>query len=303
MLLEVAGLSIIAADGRRPVRDLDFTLAAGRRLALVGESGTGKSLVALAIAGLLPQGVTRTGAISFGGAPLPTAPAALSRLRRARIALVRQGEPPAFDPSRTVRELLPRVPSELGLNPDHFVSELSPAGVHLLFIGMAISRQPRLLILDEPYVSLDAVAQKALIDLLARQKSALLIATHDLPAAMALAEDVIVLAGQSGTEAGTVAEIFSRPLQDFSKHFIASSRSRPRTLMRTPIGTELLELRDISVRYTDRFRILRRRPAVTALNGVSFTMRRGEALALVGTAGSGKSTLARIVAGFGKARN
>ena len=129
----------------------------------------------------------------------------------------------------------------------------------------------------------------------------MLLITHDLPAAAALAEQVIVLAGENGTEAGASTEIFSRPQQDFSKHLIASSRSRARTLMRSPIGTELLEVQDISVRYTDRTRILRRRPAVTALDGVSFTLRRGEALALVGTAGSGKSTLARLVAGFGKA--
>ena len=72
--------------------------------------------------------------------------------------------------------------------------------------------------------------------------------------------------------------------------------------MRSPIGTELLEVQDISVTYGDRTRILRRRPAVVALDGVSFTLRRGEALALVGAARSGKSTLTRLIAGFGKAR-
>jgi len=302
MLLEVADLSIITADGQRPVNGLGFTLDAGQRLALVGESGTGKSLVALAIAGLLPPGATMTGTISLDGVPLPANPAEMRRLRRTRIAVVRQGDPAALDPSRRVRELLPSPPPEFELDPDRFVSELCPAEVHLLFIGMAISRQPALLILDDPFVPLDAVAQKALVDALKRQLSAMLLITHDLAAAADVAEQVLVLAGESGTETGPSAEIFSRPQQDFSKHLIASSRGRARTLMRTPIGTELLEVHDISVRYTDPARILRRRPVVTALDGVSFTLRRGEALALVGRAGSGKTTLARLVAGFGKAR-
>ena len=302
MLLEVADLSIITADGQRPVNGLGFTLDAGQRLALVGESGTGKSLVALAIAGLLPPGATFTGTINFGGTPLPNNPADLRKLRRTGIAIVRQGDPAELDPSRTVGQLLPAAPSEFGLDPARFVSELRPADVHLLFIGMAISRQPALLILDDPFVQLDAVAQKAVVDVLKRQGTAMLLVTHDLPAAAALTEQVIVLAGENGTEFGATTEIFSRPQQDFSKHLIASSRSRARTLMRSPIGTELLEVQDISVRYTDRTRILRRRPAVAALDGVSFTLRRGEALALVGTAGSGKSTLARLIAGFGKAR-
>ncbi len=302
MLLEVANLSIITADGHRPVNGLGFTLDAGRRLALVGESGTGKSLVALAIAGLLPQGTTTTGTIRLGGSPLPADAADLRKLRRTRIALVRQGDPAALDPSRTVRQLLPDAPPEFRLDPSRFVSQLRPADVYLLFIGMALSRKPELLILDDPFVVLDAVAQKAVVEVLTRQGAAMLIVTHDLPAAAALADQVIVLAGEKGTETGTAADILSRPQQDFSKHLLATSRSRARTLMRSPIGTELLEVQDVSVRYTDNARILRRRPAVTALDGVSFTLRRGEALALVGTAGSGKSTMARLIAGFGKAR-
>lgn len=302
MLLEVADLSIITADGQRPVNGLGLKLDSGQRLALVGESGTGKSLVALAIAGLLPPGATFTGAIRFGGAPVPTNPADLRKLRRTRIAVVRQGDPAALDPSRTVGQLLPIIPPGFALDPTRFVSELRPADVHLTFIGMALSRQPELLILDDPFVGLDSVAQKAVIDVLKRQQAAILLVTHDLAAAAALAEQVIVLAGESGTEVGAASDIFSRPQHDFSRHLIASSRSRARTLMRSPIGAELLEVRDISVRYADRARILRRRPSVTALDGISFDLRRGEALALVGAAGSGKSTLARLIAGFGKAR-
>jgi ABC-type glutathione transport system ATPase component len=247
--------------------------------------------------------VTWTGNINFDGTPLPTDAADLRRLRRSKIALVRQGDPAALDPSRTVRQLLPDALPELGLDPDHFVSQLTAADVHLLFIGMAIARQPQLLILDEPFIPLDAVAEKAVVDLLSRQQNmALLLITHDLPAAAALVEQVIVLSGESGTETGPATEVFSRPRQDFSKHFIASGRSRARTLMRSPIGTELLEVHDISMCYPDRLRIFRRHPAVIALDGVSFTLRRGEALALVGTAGSGKSTLARLIAGLGRAR-
>ncbi len=301
MLLEVADLSIITAEGQRPVDGLGFSLEPGQRLALVGESGTGKSLVALAIAGLLPPGATMTGKISLNGTPLPTHPADLRKLRRTRMALVRQGDPATLDPSRSVRQLLPVLPPEFSLDPDRFVSELRPDEVQLMFIGMAISRQPDLLILDDPFVPLDAVAQKALVGLLKRQPTAMLLITHDLSAAAALADQVIVLGGENGTEVGPSSEIFSRPQQDFSKHLIASSRSRARTLMRSPIGTELLEVRDISVRYSDSARILLRRQPVAALDGVSFTLRRGEALALVGTAGSGKSTLARLIGGFGKA--
>lgn len=303
MLLDVTDLTI-SFDGAPAVSGLSFSLEAGKRLGLIGDSGSGKSLVALAIAGLLPPGLAFSGSIGFDGAPLPTDATALRKLRRTRIAIVRQDGAPALDASRTASDYVadPDLLRALELDPDRFVSQLSPAERQLLLIAAALDRKPDLLILDEPFTLLDAPTEKRLVGILAARSMAMLVVSHDFPAVAALASEVLVLGHGRMIEAGPTSEIFSRPREDDSKRLIASGRTRARTLMRSPIGTELLEVEGVTVTYPDRDRIFRRNKPVVALDDVSFTLRRGEALALVGAAGSGKTTLARLIAGLDRTR-
>jgi peptide/nickel transport system ATP-binding protein len=301
MLLEVRDL-IVALGSAQPVNGLTFSLDRGQRLGLVGDSGSGKSLVGLAIAGLLPPGATVTGTVTLDGTPLPTTLADLTRLRATRLAIVRQGDVPAFDPARTLRQLVPdeAMLAELQLAPDRFASSLTPAERQVLHLAQAVTRKPDLLILDEPFVILDAPTQKRLIEFLSRQPMGMLVIGHDLAGVAALCADVMIIEAGKLVESGPSAEIFSRPRQDYSKRLIAGGRIRARTLMRSPIGTDLLEVQGVSMVYRDKDRIFRGNPPVVALDAVSFALRRGEALAVVGAAGSGKTSLARLIAGLGR---
>lgn len=303
MLLEVAHLRIAIGD-LKPVDGLSFSLDRGQRLGLVGDSGSGKSLVALAIAGLLAASATMTGSIRLDGTPLPTSPSGRARLRRTHVALIAQGDAPALDPLRTTGQFVPDAAllRALGLPEDQFVSRLSAAQRQLLLIGAALVRKPDLLILDEPFTLLDAPTQKRLVDLLGSRPGAMLVISHDLAAVAALTSTVVILRAGKLVESGTTAEIFSRPADDYSKRLIAGGRMRARTLMRSPIGADLLEVQGVTMRPPGHARLFRRHPPAPALDDVSFTLRRGEALALIGAAGSGKSMLARLVAGLGRTR-
>ena len=294
MLLEVADLRI-AFGGSKPVDGLSFSIERGQRLGVVGDSGSGKSLVGLAIAGFLPAGAAVTGSIRLDGAGQPVGSTARARLRRTRVAIVAQGDAPALDPLRTTSQFVPdpALLDALGLPAGRFVSELSAAQRQLLLIGEALGRKPDLLILDEPFTLLDAPTERRLVDLLGSLPGAMLVISHDLAAVAALTSSVLILRAGRLVESGHTAEVFSRPTGDYSKRLIAGGRMRARTLMRSPIGTDLLEVRGVTARSP-------RRRQAPALDDVSFTLRRGEALALVGADGSGKSTLARLVAGLGR---
>lgn len=288
MLLEVTDLRISFGDAVA-VDGVSFSIDNGEHVGLVGEAGSGKSLVGLAVAGLLPKPAVVTGSIELG------APS---------IAIVRQDDRPSPDPLKRASELVADLTllEALGVPAERFVSELRPGQRQLLLVAMAIARKPDLLILDEPFVPLDAPGRRRLVDVLAAQTMAMLVIGHDLPAVAVVTSRVLILENGKIIEAGPTGDIFSRPGQDYSKSLIAGARIRARTLMRSPIGTDLLEVNGVTVAYPDRQHIVRRKPTVTALDAVSFSLRRGEALALVGADGAGKSTLARLIAGLGKAK-
>ncbi len=253
-LLSVEDLCVsvpLAADGGRAtaVDGVSFRVAAGETVALVGESGCGKSLTALALAGLLPPGVRRErGTIRFDGALVPARGRALRAIRGCGLAYifqeplaalnpvltigaqvdeaVRRRQPDADVAAQTLR-LLARVslpnPGELRRAYPH---QLSGGQCQRAVIAMALACRPRLLVADEPTTALDVTLQAQIMDLLtalAREDGmAMLLITHDLGLVARAAARVLVMYAGTVMEKGPVAEVLRAPLHPYTRGLLAA---------------------------------------------------------------------------------
>jgi peptide/nickel transport system ATP-binding protein len=317
-LLRLDGLSL-SLDGTALLEDVTFSLDKGERLGLMGESGSGKSLLLRALLGLLPRGARVKGTIELDGAPMPVVESERAGLRGKRIGAVLHNADSSLDPLRTVATLIseaqalagkpidvPALLSGLGLDAKlakYLPHDLSAAERRRLALGLAVAGQPDLLLADEPADGLDLIEQRRILDLIARQCSdrgtALVIASHDLKTLAMLSDKIVVMRGGKVIESGAKAEVFGHPRHEFTRAVLSAGRHRAKTLMRTPIGGTLLEVRNVTRRYRlpDRSLFEPRRP-VMALDGVSLTVRAGESVGLIGPQAAGKSTLARIIVGL-----
>ncbi len=319
-LLEVEELAI-TAGGARVLEGLSFRMGHATRLALVGESGAGKTLVALAIAGLLPETARREGVIRLDGTPQPLDGAAQVGWRGKRIAMIADASTMALDPLMTAAAQIAEAAggtgaeqqrrvaallAEVGLEPAHgrcYPGALTAGQRQQVLLAMALAAEPAVLIADEPVAALDPPAQRLVLDLIRKscdsRNMALLFVSHDLKAVAALCNEVMVLKGGRVIESGPIAEVLRRPQQDYTKELVAAGKHRARTLMRSPIGTDLLAVNGVTRAFGAPPLLRFGRPAPRpALDNVSFVLRRSECLAVVGPAGSGKTTLARIIAGL-----
>ena len=307
-LVEVDGLTIVVR-GAPVVDTLSFKIGRGSRLGLVGQSGSGKTLIALAIAGLLPGAAKPAGAIRVDGARLgmifQQSDSALNPLMTAGEQIAEAIASPGAEKPKRVAELL----AEVGLEPAHggaYPDTLTAGERQQVLIAIALALEPDLLIADEPVAALDPPAQRRVLDLIkaicAGRNMALLLISHDLKAIAALCSDVMVLQAGKVIESGPIAEVFGRPQRDFTKELVAAGKHRARTLMRSPIGADLIEVKGVTRRFARPWQSpWRRPPDLVALDALSFSVRRSECLAVVGPAGSGKSVLGRIVAGLDSA--
>ncbi|TWH73164.1 ATP-binding cassette domain-containing protein [Modestobacter roseus] len=323
-VLVVRGLTVELAGpaGRRRVVDgVDLGVGRGEVLALVGASGSGKTLTAAALLGLLPEGAGAVagGSVRLAGRELVGTPEReLRRVRGGQVALVPQDVGAALDPLRRIgpqvaaaarlhrgldraaaaavaRELLvwaglPDVDRVLRARP----AELSGGMRQRVLVAAALAGEPALLVADEPTSALDAGTAGQVLALLARARAergtAVLLVSHDLGLVAAHADTVAVLDAGRVVESGPVREVLDAPAHPVTRALVAAGHTPVAGPTAASPGEPLLRVADVGVRY----------PAARgpALAGVSFTVPRGGGLGVVGESGSGKTTLARVLTGL-----
>lgn len=245
LLLGVRDLSVLV--GSVPaVEGVSFSLGRGERLGLIGESGSGKTLTALAVMGLLPEGVRARGQVEFAGEDLLSLPEPqLCRLRGDRLAMVFQEPLTALNPLMRVGD---QVAEPLQLHLGLPRSQARPRALELLqrvqlpdaaekmrayphqlsggqrqraMIAMAMACSPDLLIADEPTTALDVTVQAQILALLNRlveeEGSSLLLITHDLAVVAEVCQRVMVMYGGRIVESGSVEEVFERPRHPYTQ--------------------------------------------------------------------------------------
>lgn len=251
-LLDVSGLTVSAGQ-KRLVDDVSFTIAAGERVGVIGESGSGKSVTSLAVTGLLADSLTASGSVLLGGTQIIDAPDRALRSLRGPVAGILFQEPlTALDPlMRVERQIAEPMRRHLGLRgaalqdgvraaledvslPDPrfaraFPHELSGGQRQRVATAIALAARPRLLIADEPTTALDVTVQDeilALLDrLVAERDMALMFISHDLAVVSRMTDRVVVMRGGRAVEQGTVEQIVGAPHDPYTAALVASARA------------------------------------------------------------------------------
>ncbi|MGD1935100.1 MAG: ABC transporter ATP-binding protein [Candidatus Phaeomarinobacter sp.] len=324
-LVEVKDLSVVfTQDGNETlaVDQISFDLAEGETLALVGESGAGKSVSALSLMQLLPYPAAShpTGSIKYRGQDVIGADErTLMGIRGNEISMIFQEPMTSLNPLHTIErqvgevlavhrglraeaarkrvlELLNKVglqnaESRLGAYPH----ELSGGQRQRVMIAMALANEPRLLIADEPTTALDVTVQAQILKLLKSLSQemgmAMLLITHDLGIVRKMANRVCVMNKGKIVEEGETASLFDDPQHDYTKHLLGSEpKGKPLTARLD--APEVMSTDNLKVWFPIKKGVLKRTvDHVKAVDGISLTVRRGHTVGVVGESGSGKTTL------------
>ncbi|MEU6442204.1 ABC transporter ATP-binding protein [Streptomyces sp. NPDC047046] len=323
LLLDVRDLTVDFGS-LRAVDHVSFGLRAGEALGIVGESGSGKSATAYALLDLhRDTGAEVGGSVRLAGTDVLTASEReLRRLRGGTVAMVFQDPLSSLDPyhaigaqiaevhrlhsgasRRAARARAVEVLDRVGI-PDAArrvrsrPHEFSGGMRQRALIAMALACEPKLLVADEPTTALDVTVQAQILDLLHELRTdeglGLVLVTHDVGVAAGSVDDVLVMKQGRVEERGPVRDVLGAPRAPYTRALLGAV-----PLLEGPPardlgldGEPLVTARDLTKVYG------RGRRAVTALEGVSLTVRPGESVGIVGESGSGKTTLGRMLVGL-----
>ncbi|MGO3523257.1 MAG: dipeptide ABC transporter ATP-binding protein [Brevibacterium aurantiacum] len=250
-LLEVRDLTITPAGARAPVlENVSLSLAPGERVGLIGESGSGKSLTAQSVMGLLPEELRAEGSVSlqgFSGNILEAKEKTLARMRSNLVSMVFQEPMSALNPLMRIGDQIAEAMRIHGAvargdildlltsvhMPDPgsarsaYPHQMSGGQRQRVMLAIALANSPQLLICDEPTTALDVTVQKHMLELIAERVAAvqagLLFITHDLAVVAEVCERVIVMYAGRIVESGTVRQIFTDPQHEYTRGLLASS--------------------------------------------------------------------------------
>ncbi|WP_371229509.1 ABC transporter ATP-binding protein [Roseovarius sp. 2305UL8-3] len=327
-LLEVDNLQIGAKadDGSDIpiVKGVSFEIKRGEVVALIGESGSGKTTIAMSSLGYTRPGLEFTGGqVRLDDTDLLTIDnQALRQLRGERVAYLAQSAAASFNPGLTIGEqvtetavlhgILPQEeadaraarlykaldlpdPERLGKRYPH---QVSGGQLQRLMAAMALCGKPDLLVLDEPTTALDVTTQievlKAVKKVIREEESAAIYVTHDLSVVAQIADRVVVLYSGEIQEQGTTDEIINHPKHAYTKRLMAAVRPAPASGQGAETSEEhmrakpVLAARNITAGYG----------SLKVISDVNIEVESGQAVGVIGESGCGKSTLARVIAGL-----
>jgi peptide/nickel transport system ATP-binding protein len=334
-LLEVDRLKI---DARKDNGDLlpivngvSFNVQGGEVVALIGESGSGKTTIALSVLGYTKPGLEFTGGEVrlYGQDIISMPPEEKRQLRGKRVAYLAQSAAATFNPALTIGEQVTESvvlhgqmsrdeanqraeslyrtlelpdPERLGRRYPH---QVSGGQLQRLMAAMALCGKPDLLVLDEPTTALDVTTQievlKAFKAVIKQEGSAAIYVTHDLSVVAQIADHIVVLYAGDIQEKGTAEQIINRPGQDYTRRLMAAVRPTPAAGQGDEISRKhqrdvpALEVRNITAGYGRRSNGT---PSVMVLRDVNVAIERGHTVGVIGESGCGKSTLARVMSGL-----
>jgi peptide/nickel transport system ATP-binding protein len=312
---------------RTPIaKNISFSIQPGKVLALIGESGSGKTTISLSAMGYFKPGCEiKSGSIVLDGTELTGLDhRQLQKIRGTRVTYVAQSAAAAFNGALKINRQVTEVPvtrmkvavadaiaraedlySRLEL-PDpggigrRYPHQVSGGQLQRLMASMAMISEPRLLILDEPTTALDVTTQievlRAFKRLIAETGVSVIYVTHDLALVAQIADEIIVLKDGEMVEQGPVEQIIHRPNAEYTRKLIGAAHVMPETVEpRGPVEASasppVLELQSVSAGYG-------KSPVTLAVRNVSLSVQPGEIVGIIGESGSGKTSLGRIVSGL-----